>query len=148
MPDFSIARNTLTVATTIKGAVDPDTAVELVIPNGMSANDVHVKLNGEAAGANAYRIYGRGIKIRIGLAVSRVEVSYPFVAAVQPHESYRAVRPNRPRLLKGAINLLSAISTGRILRAAGIMALLALFGLWSFRRTWWRTSHCHTTYSE
>jgi len=148
LPDFSIARNTLTVATTIKGAVDPDTAVELVIPKGMSANDVHVKLNGEAAGANAYRIYGRGIKIRIGLAVSRVEVSYPFVAAVQPHESYRAVRPNRPRLLKGAINLLSAISTGRILRAAGIMALLALFGLWSFRRTWWRTSHCHTTYSE
>jgi hypothetical protein len=62
----------------IAGATDPDTAIEVVLPewNSAKASDIQVLLDGIPALPSQYRITSYGLKIRVGSAVSNVEVRY------------------------------------------------------------------------
>jgi Putative Ig domain/Bacterial Ig domain len=60
----------------IKGATDPNTSVELLIPGSNSMCSIQVITNGALAGASAYRTNGQLIKLRVGTAVTNAVISY------------------------------------------------------------------------
>jgi hypothetical protein len=94
VPTYTIANNRLTATATITGASDPNTAIELVIPNWATvASGLQVKLNGATADPSSYRVYHQGIKVNVGTSVSTVEVSFPFVPAAQG-DSYQVTVSN------------------------------------------------------
>ena len=77
--------NRLVTTIAVSGATDPDTAIELAIPNWAQAStDLEVKLNGAPADPASFRTYHEGIKVKVGTTVSTVEVSYPFAAIGAP----------------------------------------------------------------
>lgn len=81
-PTYSIVGNRQVLTATVSGATDPNTAIELVIPNWTVAmTGVQVKLNGSYAGPNSFRTYGQGVKVLVGTTVTNVEVWYPLTAA-------------------------------------------------------------------
>ncbi|MEP7112360.1 MAG: Ig-like domain-containing protein [Ilumatobacteraceae bacterium] len=77
-PSYTTQGATSVATATISGATDPQTAIELVIPNWSQAapSALAVKLNGTAAPASTWRITKDGVKIQVGNAVGDVEVDY------------------------------------------------------------------------
>ena len=77
-PSFTRAGPVSTATATVTGSTDPQTAVELVIPNwsGPTVSSVKVMLNGSAAPAGTWRTTTYGVKIKVGTTVSTVEVEY------------------------------------------------------------------------
>ncbi len=81
VPAYTIQGNRFVITAAVSGAVDPQTAVELAIPNWtIASTGMQVKVNGAFADPSTYRIYNQGIKILVGTSVSTVEVSYPLTA--------------------------------------------------------------------
>jgi len=81
VPAYTIQGNRFVITAAVSGAVDPQTAVELAIPNwAMASAGIQVKVNGAFADPSTYRIYNQGLKILVGTSVSTVEVSYPLTA--------------------------------------------------------------------
>ena len=60
----------------IRGATDPNTAVELLLPGTNQPCTVQVWTNGNLAAASSYRINGQQIKLRVGNSVTNAIVSY------------------------------------------------------------------------
>jgi hypothetical protein len=77
-PSFSQNGNTSIVTATVSNATDPETAVELVIPNWNSGrvSNLQVFLNGVAANPANYRTTSYGVKVKVGNSVSSLEVRY------------------------------------------------------------------------
>ncbi len=95
-PSYTIAANRFITTATISGATDPNTAIELVIPNWpVASNGIQVELNGSFASPNSYRIYNQGIKVLVGTNVTSVQVSYPLTAGpTAQNDSYTLVNGN------------------------------------------------------
>lgn len=95
-PSYTVSGNRLTASATIVGASDPETAIELVIPNwAFASTGVQVKLNGVLAAPSAYRVYNQGIKVKVGTSVSAVDVSYPLTSGpTAVDDSYNVVTGN------------------------------------------------------
>jgi hypothetical protein len=83
VPSFTPGTTYSVAKATVSGATDPQTAVELVIPNwsGTSTMAVSVLLNGSAAPTGSWRATAHGVKILVGTGVSSVEVDYRPVQA-------------------------------------------------------------------
>src|SRR5205814_6515933 len=60
----------------IKGATDPKTSVELLIPGTNSMCSVQVFTNGTLAGPSVYRQSGNLVKVLVGSSVTNAIVSY------------------------------------------------------------------------
>jgi len=77
-PGYSQNGNTASVTAAIANATDPDTALEIVIPywSTGAVSNLQVLLNGVAANPSAYRTTGYGVKVKVGNAISTVEVRY------------------------------------------------------------------------
>ena len=68
----------LVATATVTGATDPETAIEMFIPDwALASTGLQVKLNGAPADPSSFRTYHQGIKIKVGTTISTVEVSYP-----------------------------------------------------------------------
>jgi hypothetical protein len=80
-PSYTTSGNRFITTAAVSGATDPNTAIELVIPNWpLASTGIQVKLNGAFASPSAYRIYNQGIKVLVGTNVTSVQVSYPLTA--------------------------------------------------------------------
>jgi hypothetical protein len=78
-PVYTEEADTAVVAVIVNGAIDADTAIEILTLGRDSTGTVDVLLNGSPATPNDYRITDQGsIRIRVGATVSSVEVSYPL----------------------------------------------------------------------
>jgi hypothetical protein len=77
-PGFSQSGNTAIANAVISGAGDPQAAVELVLPawSSLSASTLEISLNGKPANADEYRLTSYGVKVRVGSAITLVEVRY------------------------------------------------------------------------
>jgi hypothetical protein len=77
-PSYQFAGGTDIANVTISGATNPETAIELVLPNWSSWGIVNpqVYLNGALAPSSEYRFTSSGLKVRVGTTVSTVEVRY------------------------------------------------------------------------
>jgi hypothetical protein len=95
-PSYAHVGNRLVATAAISGATDPDTAVELVVPNWpLASSGIQVKLNGTFAPLSTYRIYNQGIKVRVGTTVSSVQVSYPLTSGpTAQNDSYSVAAGN------------------------------------------------------
>ena len=85
-PSYSKSGETAIATAAISGATDPQTAVELVLPNWSSGvvGNLEVRLNGAPANSSEYRTTNYGVKVRVGTTVTNVEVRYqPLEAWVQ-----------------------------------------------------------------
>ncbi len=62
----------------VSGSSDAETAIELVLPGWGSGQvtDLHVFLNGSAAGSGSFRTTDYGVKVKVGTTVSNVDVCY------------------------------------------------------------------------
>jgi hypothetical protein len=77
-PGYRESGLTSIASATIAGASDPETAVEVVIPNwaGGAGFNLQVFLDGAPADPADYRTTSYGVKVRVGAAVSNLEVHY------------------------------------------------------------------------
>ena len=61
----------------IKGATDPNTAVELLTPGGLGFCSLSVLTNGVVAGTNGYRVVrNQLIRVKVGASVTNVVINY------------------------------------------------------------------------
>ena len=74
-PSYSVIDNTIIAQVTITGATDPDTAIEVAIPNGNASNP-QVLINDAPADPADYRTVGNVVKVRVGASPSSVKVQY------------------------------------------------------------------------
>ena len=83
-PSFSQNGSTMIASATVTNATDPQTAVEIVIPNWNTgtSSSIQVRFDGVPANAADYRITSYGVKARVGSTVSNVEISYSFTPVV------------------------------------------------------------------
>jgi uncharacterized repeat protein (TIGR01451 family) len=77
-PSYSKVDGTAITDASITGATDPETAIEMVVPHWDSGaiSDLQVFLDGAPADPADYRTTDYGVKVRVGTAVSGVEVRY------------------------------------------------------------------------
>jgi len=91
LPTYQISGSQVDVTATISGSSDPETAIELVIPewNRDLVSNLQVFWNGIPAGADNYRSTLDGVKIKVGRAVTKVEVRYTLLqGTVQTNEQH------------------------------------------------------------
>jgi len=75
VPTFSKIGSSEVTSISVSGAVDPETALELQIPNwNPDSPSVNIYLNGNLATSSQYRITSTGVKIRIGSTTNTVEI--------------------------------------------------------------------------
>jgi hypothetical protein len=74
-PSYNITGNTDIAQATIIGATDPDTAIEVAIPNGNFSN-LQVFINDAPASPADYRAIGNAIRVRVGATTSSAKVQY------------------------------------------------------------------------
>jgi hypothetical protein len=77
IPSYSISGNQGVTTLAIKGATDPRTAVEIIIPQA-SFYGLQVFTNGRAASGNSYRTNGQVVKVFTGNSVTNAEIRYSF----------------------------------------------------------------------
>lgn len=95
----------------IKGATDPNTAVELLIPGSNSMCSIQVITNGVLAGLSAYRTNGQSIKLRVGTSVTNAVINYfPLYVAQVFSENFDGISP--PDLPAGWSTTSSGAQTG------------------------------------
>ena len=85
-PAFSTQADLGIATATISGAIDPETAIEIAIPNwtGIAPDPFLVYLDGSLANPSEYRVTQYGVKVKVGNTFSTVEVRYPISAAPLP----------------------------------------------------------------
>ncbi|MBN1873600.1 MAG: tandem-95 repeat protein [Anaerolineae bacterium] len=81
-PSYTPLGNTGIAMAAVSGAVDPDTAIEMMIPHwdSESVADLQVFLDGALADSTDYRVTDDGLKVRVGTSVSNVRVHYTSLA--------------------------------------------------------------------
>ena len=85
-PSYTKSGETAIASAIVSGSTDPQTAIELVLPNWSSGvvGNLEVLLNGTPANPSEYRTTNYGVKVRVGTAVTDVEVRFqPLEAWVQ-----------------------------------------------------------------
>jgi hypothetical protein len=87
VPSFRTSGVTSTASATIRGATDPDTAIEVVVPgttSGLTVGDLAVRLDGQVAPAGTFRMASNGaVKVKVGTSVQRVDVIYKTPAKLE-----------------------------------------------------------------
>ena len=70
----------------VEGSTDPESAIEMVIPNwsGGGVSLLDLSLNGAPANSSEYRVTSHGVKVRVGTNVASVEVRYSLTSAPTP----------------------------------------------------------------
>ena len=95
-PSYSVIGDTTASAqATISGGTDPDTAIEVVVPNG-NASNLQVLINNAPADPADYRIVGNAIRVRVGASPSSAKVQYTITtttSTVQPTTTTSTVQP-------------------------------------------------------
>src|SRR5581483_2260848 len=119
IPSYAISGNRLIATATITKAVDPETAIELVIPNwAFASTDIQVKLNGVLADPNAYRIFNQRIKVKVGTSISTMDVSYPLTSGpTANNDAYSVITGNTLNVLAPGVLGNDTNSGGGILTA-------------------------------
>jgi hypothetical protein len=74
-PSYSVIDDTIIAQATVTGTTDPDTAIEVVVPNG-NASNLQVLINDVAADPADYRTVGNVVRVRVGASPSTVKVQY------------------------------------------------------------------------
>ncbi len=115
-PTISTTVNTVTVTSSISGATDPETAIELALPHisGQNIVNMSVLLNGVPAGASEYRTNNTGVKVRVGTTVSTATVQYS-VQTNTPALSALSVSPTSVaggNTSRGTVTLSAAAPSG------------------------------------
>lgn len=92
-PTVDIEGGTFVATATVSGASDPQTAIEVVLPQQYQGKAT-VYLDDLQAAAADFRATANGIKVRVGNSVSKVRVEYPLAQGpVAKADSY-SVNPN------------------------------------------------------
>ena len=102
-PSYSVIGDTTASAqATITGGTDPDTAIEVVVPNG-NASNLQVLINNAPADPADYRIVGNAIRVRVGASPSSAKVQYTITtttSTVQPTTTTSTVQPTTTTILR------------------------------------------------
>lgn len=91
VPSYSTSGNQAVITLSIQGATDPQTAVELLLPQ-LSYYNLQVLSNGKAVSGNAYRATGQLVKLLVGTSVTNVQIRY-HLAPLAVSDCYE-VTPN------------------------------------------------------
>src|SRR5262249_23037563 len=93
-PTFTNNAGVYTTKLTISGATDPQTAVEVVLPNQASSGlgNLTVLMNGQTANPNNYRLNGQTLKMLVGTSVTTAEIDYTVGPAAQ--DDFYAITQN------------------------------------------------------
>src|SRR5207249_8934759 len=75
VPTYTTTTNQTTVTLAISGATDPQTAVEVLIPEP-SYSGLQVFTNGVLASGTSYRTNGQLVKLSVGNTVTNAQVKY------------------------------------------------------------------------
>jgi hypothetical protein len=80
-PTYSMSGAVAVAEATVAGATDPETSVELVIPNWATGavSTVQIFLNGAPADPASYRLTTYGVKVKVGATVSNLQVRYTLL---------------------------------------------------------------------
>ena len=121
-PTIITSGGTYTITTSVSGATDPQTAIEMVLPQtqGQALGNLSVFLNGTPAGTSDYRTTNSGIKVRVGSSVSSVQVQYtlnpPPVAVDDAYSTVQNTTLNQavPGVLSNDTNLTGASLTAQL----------------------------------
>ncbi len=121
-PTIITTGGTYTITTSVSGATDPQTAIEMVLPQtqGQALGNLSVFLNGTPAGTSDYRTTNSGIKVRVGSSVSSVQVQYtlnpPPVAVDDAYSTVQNTTLNQavPGVLSNDTNLTGASLTAQL----------------------------------
>jgi hypothetical protein len=81
-PAFTTNGSQVTASFSISGASDPNTAVELLMPN-VSFGSLQVFTNQVVATGSSYRTNGQTIKVLVGISVTNVQVTYTRLPQAQ-----------------------------------------------------------------
>ena len=113
-PSYTQVGNAATASATISGATDPQTAIELVIPNWdpTMISRIEVFRNGQLVDSSDYRVTGYGLKIRAGVGSSIVEIRKSGLTAVTMSSltATAVARPSGPWL--AALLVIGALLIG------------------------------------
>jgi hypothetical protein len=87
-PGFEISGTSARATATVSGATDPDTAIELVLPNWSAGGvaDLLIFLDGVAADPSLFRTTSYGVKVKVGTSVTLVDVRYTMMAIPPTNE--------------------------------------------------------------
>ena len=77
-PSFANSNAQSIVSLVLSNAIDPQTAIELLLP-GPNIAGLQVFLNGAAAGTNSYRTLGQTVRMLVGNTVTNAEVRYELL---------------------------------------------------------------------
>ncbi len=78
----------------IKGATDPNTAVEFLLPGTNAYCGLQVFTNNAIAPTNSYRTVGQAVRVRVGTTVTNVIIGYyPFGSVTSFAENFDAAIP-------------------------------------------------------
>ncbi len=90
-PEYRQDGGTVIASALIRGASDPDTAVDVVIPhwNPEEITSLRVFLNGSPAGPDDFRVTQDGIKIKVGALTTQVEVRLASHPALAPQAGWQ-----------------------------------------------------------
>jgi hypothetical protein len=93
-PTFTNSGGLYSTTISVTGATDPQTAVEVVLPNQASSGlgNLSVLFNGQPASTNNYRINGQVMKMLVGTSISTINISYTVGPAAQ--DDFYAVTQN------------------------------------------------------
>jgi uncharacterized repeat protein (TIGR01451 family) len=77
-PGYRQVGSTAVLTASVSGAGDPETAVEVVIPNwdGGASTEVEISLDGAPADPADYRVTDYGLKVKVGAEATTIEVRY------------------------------------------------------------------------
>ena len=118
-PSASLTGTTYVATASVSGATDPNTAVEMVLPQAYLGK-VTVFLNGTQAPASEFRNTATGVKVRVGSSISTVRVqnlaNQPPVALNQSYSTFSNASLNQaaPGVLAGASDFEGASLTAKL----------------------------------
>ncbi len=78
VPSYSRMGKMSVAHATVSGGTDPETAIEMALPNYSSGaiDDVTVLINGVPAVSTQYRLTSYGVKVKVGPGANQIEVRY------------------------------------------------------------------------
>ena len=118
-PSASLTGTTYVATASVSGATDPNSAIEMVLPQAYLGK-VTVFLNGTQAAASEYRNTATGVKVRVGSTVATVRVqnlaNQPPVAVNQSYSTFSNGSLNQaaPGVLAGASDFEGASLTAKL----------------------------------
>jgi hypothetical protein len=107
------------VNVSVRGATDPNTSVEFLLPGTNQVCTVQVWTNGNLAAADSYRINGQLIKLRVGNAITNAIVSYYPLGQSAVFNSQNFDSTTAPALPSGWTTSATGVQTPWVIQASG-----------------------------